>query len=236
MSEALQLLDRQDVRTALIAGGTSLVPVLDEQEIDEVVDLQDLCPSGIQAGGDRLTAGSLTTLQALVDDEQVPLLLQQAAFREGPNTFRHQATLGGVIASAHWESELLAALLAHDAVVTLETPAGTHTLNLSDYLTEMAGRLRNAIIVEATVATGGQTGHARVARTPLDSAIVAAVARRDEQGELWLALAGVAATPVLLDPADVETLDPPGDFRGSAAYRKEMASILSQRALAKLGD
>lgn len=235
MTEALQLLAREGVRTAAVAGGASLVPALDEQEIDEVVDLQGLCPAGIQAGSDRVTIGALTRLQALLDSEQVPQLLKEGAFREGPNTFRHQATLGGVIAGAHWESELLAALLVHDAVITLETPAGTHTLNLADYLSEMAGQLQNAIITEVTVATGGQTGHARVARTPLDTAIVAALARRDEQGELWLALTGVSARPLLVAPDDVETLEPPGDFRGSSAYRKEMATILSRRALAQLG-
>ncbi len=236
MTEALQLLARPDRRTALVAGGTSLVPALDEQEIDELVDLQGLCPAGIQAGGDRLTIGALTLLQALADDPHVPPLLKEGVLREGPNTFRHQATLGGVIASANWESELLAALLVHDAVVTLETPAGTHTLSLADYLGEMAGSLQNAIIVEMTVATGGQTGHARVGRTPLDTAIVAAHARRDEQGELRLALTGVAATPRLLAPDEIDALDPPGDFRGSAAYRREMAAILSRRALAQLDE
>jgi CO/xanthine dehydrogenase FAD-binding subunit len=234
MTEALELLARDGVRTALVAGGTSLVPALDEQGIDEVVDLQALCPAGIQAGGDRLTLGSLVTLQALLDDEQVPPLLKEGALREGPNTFRHQSTLGGVIASADWESELLAALLVHDAVVTLETPAGTHTLALADYLADMAGQLQNAIIVEVTVATGGKTGHARVARTPLDTAIVAALARRDSEGEVRLALTGVAHRPLLVAPEGVTTLDPPGDFRGSGAYRQEMAAILSRRAVAQL--
>jgi CO/xanthine dehydrogenase FAD-binding subunit len=236
MTEALELLARDGVRTALVAGGASLVPLLDEQEIDEVVDLQALCPAGIQAGGDRLTLGSLVTLQALLGDEQVPPLLKEGAFREGPNTFRNQSTLGGVIASADWESELLAALLVHDAVVTLETPAGTHTLALADYLAEMAGQLQNAIIVEVTVAAGGKTGHARVARTPLDTAIVAALARRDGEGEVRLALTGVAPTPLLVAPEGVATLDPPGDFRGSGAYRQEMAAILSRRALAQLDE
>jgi len=236
MTEALQLLARPGLRTALVAGGTSLVPRLDEQEIDEVVDLQGLCPAGIQDGGDRLTIGALTLLQALAEHPAVPPLLKEGALREGPNTFRHQSTVGGVIACADWESELLAALLVHDAVVTLETPAGTHTLNLADYLSEIAGQLQNAIIVEVTVAIGGQVGQARVGRTPLDTSIVAALARRDERGELRLALTGIAATPRLIAPDEIEALDPPGDFRGSAAYRREMAAILSRRAVAQLDE
>ena len=37
-------------------------------------------------------------------------------------------------------------------------------------------------------------------------------------------------------PDEIEALDPPGDFRGSAAYRREMAAILSRRAVAQLDE
>jgi carbon-monoxide dehydrogenase medium subunit/putative selenate reductase FAD-binding subunit len=48
-------------------------------------------------------------------------------------------------------------------------------------------------------------------------------------GTRRLALAGVAATPVLVDGAD--RLDPPADFRGSSEYRRALAAILMARAL-----
>lgn len=232
IAEALQLLARDNVRTALVAGGTSLVPDLDEKEIEEVVDLQALGLDNVEPQGDRLALGALLPLQTLIDDERVPPLVQGAAAREGPNTFRHQATIGGTIASAHWESELLAALLVHDGALTLETTAGTQTVSLADFLAQEdrpAG-----IITAVTIATGGKTGQARVGRTPLDTAIVAAYARRDESGTLRLALTGVGTTPSLVAPDEIDTLDPPGDFRGSSEYRQEVAAILSRRALAQL--
>jgi probable selenate reductase FAD-binding subunit len=234
LTDALHLLNRDGVRTALVAGGTSLVPTLDEKEIDEVVDLQALGLDGIEDQGDRLHLGALLTLQTLVDDERMPPLVQEGAFREGPNTFRHQSTLGGTIASRHWESELLAALLVHNATVIVETTSGSQTVSLTDFLGEEdrpAG-----IITGVTIATGGKTGHARVARTPLDTAIVAAHARRDDDGTLRLALTGVGTTPSLIAPDALNILNPPGDFRGSSNYRQEMADILSRRALAQLDE
>ncbi|MDT8306173.1 MAG: FAD binding domain-containing protein [Anaerolineae bacterium] len=234
IAEALQLLTRDGVRTALVAGGTSLVPTLGEKEIDEIVDLQALGLDGIEDHGGRLHLGALLPLQTLVDDDRVPVLIREGAFRAGPNTFRHQATLGGTIAGRHWECELLAALLVHDAALTIETTAGAQTLSLADFLGQEdtpAG-----IIAGITIATGGRTGHARVARTPLDTAIVAAHARRDANGTVRLALTGVGTTPSLIDPGELDALDPPGDFRGSSDYRKEMAAILARRALAQLDE
>lgn len=231
LSDALHLLTRDGVRTALVAGGTSLVPTLSEKEIEEVVDLQALGLDHIETQGDRLLLGALLPLHTLVDDDRVPFLVQEGAFREGPNTFRHQATLGGTIASASWESELLAALLVHDAALAIETTAGAQTLSLADFLAQTDRPV--GIITTVTVATGGKSGHARAARTPLDTAIVAAHARRDDDGTLRLALTGVG-TPSLVAPDDLDALDPPGDFRGSSRYRKEMAGVLARRALAQL--
>lgn len=234
LTDALHLLNRDDVRTALVAGGTSLVPTLGKKEIDEVVDLQALGLDGIEDEDDGLHLGALLPLQTLVDDERVPPLVQEGAFREGPNTFRHQSTLGGTIASRHWESELLAALLVHDATVIVETATGSQTLFLTDFLAQQ--EQPQGIITGITIATGGTTGHARVARTPLDTAIVAAHARRDASGAVRLALTGVGTTPSLINPDELDALDPPSDFRGSSDYRQEMADILSRRALAQLDE
>jgi CO/xanthine dehydrogenase FAD-binding subunit len=233
IAEALELLNRSGVRTALLGGGTTIVAELAEQGIEEVVDLQDVGPAHVEPRGDRLALGAFLRLQALVDDERVPSLIRDAAFREGPNTFRNQSTLGGVIASRHWESELLAALLVHDASLTVEATRGAQIISLADFL---AGPAPSGIIAEVTVETGGVTGQARVGRTPLDTAIVAALARRDEGGAVRLALTGAGTTPSLVDPDKLDTLTPPGDFRGSSDYRKEIAAILSRRALAELEE
>jgi CO/xanthine dehydrogenase FAD-binding subunit len=109
-------------------------------------------------------------------------------------------------------------------------------MHLADFLADLAGHLRNGILTGVALETGGQTAHARVARTPQDSPIVAAVARHQPDGSALLALCGVAATPVLVGPGDLDTLDPPSDFRGSKEYRERMARVLARRVLNELKD
>jgi carbon-monoxide dehydrogenase medium subunit/putative selenate reductase FAD-binding subunit len=61
---------------------------------------------------------------------------------------------------------------------------------------------------------------------------VSAAARLAPNDQLYLALCGVAPTPVLVDPDNIKgVINPPGDFRGSAEYRRHMAAILAQRVI-----
>ena len=96
--------------------------------------------------------------------------------------------------------------------------------------------------------------YVRVARTPRDYPIVCAVAafamKDGIAGHVRIAIGGVAATPIRLSrlefglekkrladwldgemEAQMALLDPPGDWLGSAEYRKEMARVLVRRAI-----
>lgn len=230
---ALSLLGRPDVNTAVIGGGTSLVATLPE-EVEEVVDLQAVGLTAVAHTSEYLTMGAMVRLQTIVLDRKTPALLRRMALNEGPNTFRNAATLGGVLVGADPESELLAALLVFDAIVSIQTSAGGRQMPLSDFLADTAGSLDGGLVVAVSLEKSGQTAHARVARTPQDNPIVAAVARKDEKGKVWLALCGVAETAVLVDPAALDSLNPPGDFRGSSTYRKQMAAVLSKRILSEI--
>ena len=233
VGDALYLLARNDVRTMVIAGGTAAIPQLADHA-DEVVDLQALGLDAITGGKSILMLGAMARLQAVVDAEEAPLPLRKAAQRETPNTFRQAATIGGLVAGGDWESELLAVLLAYDAQVTVQTLVGMKQIALSDFLAQRSRYLAGAIITQVSVATDGQAAAERTARTPADKPIVAAVARRTPQGDLRLALAGVAASPILLAPDDLDNLTPPGDFRGSSDYRKHLATVLARRVLSQI--
>lgn len=240
IEDALQLLSREGLNTAILAGGTQLNPNL--SGIDEVVDLQSTGLDQVTHNEDRLTLGATVRVQTIVDDHQAPPLLREMARREGPNTFRNAGTIGGAMIAASAESELLAALLVYEADVTIHTTAGAHTMPLADFLPDVSGHLQNGILTGVSLQTNGPTAHARVARTPADSPIVAALARRKPNaGSLsgataLLALCGVAPTPILAGPDDIRDLDPPADFRGSSEYRKEMARVLTKRVLSELQD
>lgn len=232
LAEALELLARPGAR---VIGGGITVAATPGAEPVEVIDLQAVGLDRIEWHHDRLAVGATVTLQQVADDPAVPPVVREAARREAPSTLRTLATVGGCVAGGSWDSELLAALLAHDATVELTGTGGTGHLPLSGLLADPARRA-GAVITTVTVDPTGRAAAARTGRTPADRPIVVAVARRTPDGTRRLALAGVAATPVLVDgPGALDRLDPPGDERGSGPYRRALAAVLAARAEEAIG-
>ncbi|CAI9417706.1 FAD binding domain-containing protein [Nocardioides sp. T2.26MG-1] len=225
MDEALELLSWSGA--VALAGGTRLGGDSSAREV-EVVDLQALRLDGIRADGEHLLrVGAMTRLQQLVDSDRVPALVREAARRERPSTLRAQGTLGGCVATGDGESELLAALLVHEALVHVETSRGADSVPLESFLAGLplgAG----SVVTAVTLCTDGAAAACHTARTPADRAIVAAFARQTEDGRR-VALTGVARTPILVRLGDA--LDPVGDFRGSSEYRRALADVLTQRVV-----
>ncbi len=228
LDEAVALLRRPDVNSAVVAGGTALnaapLPIG-----SEVIDIQDVVSAGCSREGDRVVYGAMTRLSDLIECDETPPLLASLAKREGPNTIRNASTIGGTVAARDMESELLAGLLVHQATVRLH--GSDDLVSVSSWMSGERA-LSNGIITEVSVAMGGETASARTGRTPADSSIVAVVGRNVQEGVL-IAATGVAPTPVLV--TDVESLDPPPDFRGSREYRLELARVLIDRVTAELG-
>jgi CO/xanthine dehydrogenase FAD-binding subunit len=231
LDEALALIGRDGVATAVLGGGTVLNA--DPGFDGELVDLQGLGLGTVERSGTGVEVGAMVRLQTLVDDERVPPLLRELAHREAPATFRNAATVGGTVAAADPESVLVAGFLVHQAVITVVRPGATEVEGLAAVLADR-GRLAGGLITSMTVEAGGDTAWASTARTPADRPIVAVVGRRSEQGEIRLAATGVAPTPVLIDADGIDALDPPGDFRGTADYRRHLATVLTDRVLDRL--
>ncbi len=184
-------------------------------------------------------------------------ILRRTARTEGPINLRNQATLGGLIVSAAPDSEFYAALLALGAFVVttdgeaesitalaalapLSLPAPSEQAQLSgvalNVMTSKSQSGRGAggegprLLTEIHIPIADLcSGHARIARTPSDRPIVAAVAVVGD-GEERIALCGVADRPVLFTG---QSLTPPSDFKGSADYRRAMAAVVVRRALAE---
>ncbi len=104
-----------------------------------------------------------------------------------------------------------------------------------------------------------RSAYRRVARTPKDYPIVCAAAsfamKDGIAGNVRIAVGGVAPTPIRLSrlefglekkrladwfeselDAQMQMLNPQGDWLGSAAYRKEMARVLVRRAVLSVAD
>ena len=224
LNEALAALEQG--RSVLVGGGTRLCLRVGPDPV-VAVDLQAAGLGGVRRqGDDKVLIGATTTLEEIAESLELPDAVREAARRELPSTLRTLSTLGGCVASAEFESELLATLLVYRSTVQLVGNSGTSVIPLAELLCE-PGQLTGRIIATVEMELGGQVTVARVARMPGDRAIVAAVARRDPLGTLLLAFSGVATAPVLTE--NPETLEPPGDFRGSTEYRKAVANVLGTR-------
>lgn len=229
-----------------LAGGTHLLTqTTPPTEPTTLVDLQALPFNEIETDQGLLTIGAMVTLQALV--EKASGLLAEAARREAPRQVRQMATIGGTIAAAQPESELVTALLVLEARLRL---AGGGELSLAEWTPEEQRLITHVLVPEATSGTGS----ARVARTPADRPIVLVWALVERMGDgvstLRLAASGVGDRPVRLFEVE-ETLsgktadevleqvasvvewsiEPRSDFRGSAEYRRSMTALLARRAL-----
>jgi CO/xanthine dehydrogenase FAD-binding subunit len=233
LGQALELISRSGIKTALLAG-QSITDAHINDSVDEVVDLQAVGLKGIRATLSTLVVEALVPLQALVEHPSVPDALREVIRAEDTYTFRNMRTIGSLLGNPSGESQLIAAFLACDAFVNIETLTGSKQVGLSDFLRDVEGSLVGAILTTLSLDISGQISAAKVARTPADRPIVAAVARKTTDGQLRLAVSGVDKTPITVDPATVEQLQPPADFRGSSAYRRAMAISLSQRVVKEL--
>jgi CO/xanthine dehydrogenase FAD-binding subunit len=190
-------------------------------------------------------------------------VIPQAAHATHASILRNQATIAGTLIACP-DSILAVALLALDASLrhaVLENGQVTvHDLLLRDVL-KRPGDI--SIVTAVVIPMSSASRRARletVARTPRDRPIVAVCAALGLAGGIVqacsIALGGVATTAWRAPDAErtllyqgltdeviaraamaaLSGLEPPSDFRGSTAYRSEMARVLTARTLRALAE
>ena len=139
LPEAIALLHDAGDDARVLAGGQSLVPMLNLRLVRPrlLVDLRRIPGlDGIRADDGRLVIGAMTR-QA--DAEAHPLvrarapLLAEALGLVAHLAIRSRGTIGGSLAHADPAAELPAVALALDAAVTVEGPAGRRTVAAEDF-------------------------------------------------------------------------------------------------------
>jgi putative selenate reductase FAD-binding subunit len=257
LSAALALLKRKSPRTVPLAGGTWLNPRIGKEvSAEAVVDLSGLGLAQIERDADTLRLGAMAALAAVMENETCRSLasgiLAQTARRDATVNVRNAATVGGTVVVAPVDSEFILALLALVAKLSVQSEEIT-TWSLYQFLADPVAALNSGLMTQVRIhlplrAAGGL---ARVARTPSDHPIVAAVAVIAEDADaMRVALGGVARRPLLveLDPAmrdasgrleaveeavaqAIAAAKPYADFRGTADYRRAMGALMAKRAL-----
>jgi carbon-monoxide dehydrogenase medium subunit len=268
LGTTLELLAQFNVDAKLLAGGQSLIPMLNMRLVrpGHLIDLQHVGElAGIEERDGGLVVGAMTRQRqversALVA-QRVPLLAE-AIRHVGHLPIRTRGTIGGSIAHADPAAELPGVLLALDGSVRLISVRGERTVPAQDFFVDLLttaaepDELLRDVWLPALPAGSG-CAWVEIARRHGDYALVGvgAVVTLAEDGhtvaEARLSLISVASRPLrayhteaLLRgaPATRATwreatqlvrreLDPPGDLHASAGYRRQVAGVLTERAL-----
>jgi len=186
LAEATALLAEAPGDTKILAGGQSLVPMLNMRlvrpavlvDVNGLRELTGITPR--PEGGLRI--GALTRHAELVASpavrERAPLLAE-AARHVGHAAIRNQGTLGGSIAHADPAAELPAALVALDARLQATGPRGTRVLAAAEFF---RGLLATALAPDEILtaidvpAQPPGWGFAEIARRPGDFALAGVAA------------------------------------------------------------
>lgn len=254
MDEALDALRRHGPEARILAGGQSLVAMLNMRLAKPavLVDIMRLGGLGeIREEGGRLRIGAGVRQAALMAHadlaSKVPLLAAALPW-VGHYQTRARGTVCGSVAHADPSAELPLCLVALGGTVHLRSSAGRRDVAAADFFvgTMLTARRDDEMIEAVSLPiTRPGTGHgfAEIGRRHGDFAIVACAATATRRG-CRLAIGGVADRPVVhelprLDGAALEDalnriawlLDARSDFHATARYRRDLVRHLGRKVL-----
>ena len=139
VGEALALLAEHADEARVLAGGQSLVPLMNMRLVhpDVLIDINGIAElSFIKAWDGGLAIGTLTRDAALTSDkmvmERLPVLTE-AAHCVGHPAIRNRSTVGGSIAHADPAAELPAVMVALNAEFVVRSRSGSRTISAQNF-------------------------------------------------------------------------------------------------------
>jgi len=219
VEEAITALSDADGMAAVLAGGQSLVPMLNLRlsPVDHLIDLRPIAAlSRQEETPEAICYGALTT-HAAFEDGAVPDgtngLMRYAASHIAYRAVRNRGTLGGALALADPAADWLTTAVALDASVTLTGPSGQRYLAITDfvvgpYYTQIAEHeIIDSVVVPRRSATE-RWGYYKVAPKVGEYAKSLAVALVDsEKASARLVIGAWSDVPLALEASASALLD-----------------------------
>ena len=140
VSEALEVLSRDNKKSKILAGGTDLLVMIQENIIspDEVIDISSIEElKGIEESSGRIRLGALVTHGRIADsnllrEKAVPLV--ESCSEVGSPQIRNLGTIGGNLVMASPSGDSLPALYVLGAEVILASKEGERSIPIEDFL------------------------------------------------------------------------------------------------------
>jgi 2-furoyl-CoA dehydrogenase FAD binding subunit len=251
VDEVLELLAEYGDDARILAGGQSLIPMLNLRLIEAsvLIDISRLpALGGIADRGDAIEIGAAVTQNMLMSwpqlKQKLPLLAAALPF-VGHFQTRNRGTVCGSIAHADPSSELpLSLALLGGSVVLRSHKGGERAVAAETFQQDMLSTARNAdeLIVAARfpVIEGKGVAFDEVARRHGDFAMVAVAAIADRRGAVQLGVGGMAGKPIVRtlngDAAQsigawADELEGYEDLHAGAAMRRDIFRKLAPRVI-----
>ncbi len=247
IAEAVGLKTRLGADSYYIAGGTELNSLDFKKNINFAVSLEKLGLTKIIKNNEYLSIGAAVTLQNLIDNQESPRQLKNAAAHIVNRNIRNIGTIGGNIGANKSCSNLMPILLALDAELSIATTSGESSISLYDYISKENSELivsiniRNNKLAESFAIK-------KYSRTANDISIITAAVvlekSADKISNIAVALGGAAkhtlrltelekqiAGKTLPPKLDIENsvksmLNPLEDIRGTIEFKKYAAAVM----------
>ncbi len=217
VDEAIRLLGTSGNARPL-AGGQTLINVMKARaaQPDLLVDLADLAYAQLMSSPDvNRERPVIARVASEIADVQV----------------RNRGTIGGNVCLSDPTNHFPPLMVAMDARMTIAGADGTRAVPAEDFFlgVYMTAVQPGELLTKITIPPAEGDGFASVTVGREGTCIVNAAATRN--GETRFAVGCVAAVPV----TSLDDLDPPSDVHGTAEYRRHLAKVLVDRAIAEAG-
>jgi carbon-monoxide dehydrogenase medium subunit len=236
LAEALEALGRSENARPL-AGGQTLINVMKARaaQPDLLVDLADLSEvRGISESGGQLEIGAMTTYADLMDSREINStrpVLGRVAGEIADVQVRNRGTIGGNVCLSDPTNHFPPLMVAMNAQMTVAGPGGERQVPAGEFFlgVYMTAVQPGEVLTKITIPPAEGDGFAAVTIGREGTCIVNAAATKN--GDVRFAIGCVGAVPA----TSLEEIDPPSDVHGSAEYRRHLAKILVDRAVAEAG-